>query len=32
METVMNNSMWESWEVFIQDSGTEEQEWNNNLI
>ena len=32
METVMNNSMWESWEVFIQDSGKEEQEWNNNLI
>lgn len=32
METVMNNAMWESWEVFIQDSGKEEQEWNNNLI
>lgn len=32
METVMNNSMWEQWEVFIQDVGTEEQEWNVDTI
>lgn len=32
MEVVMNNSMWEQWTVFIQEVGTEEQEWNNNTI
>jgi len=32
METVMNNSMWEQWEVFIQPDGVEEQEWNSDLI
>ena len=32
METVMNNSMWEMWCSFIQEVGTEEQEWNNNAI
>lgn len=32
METVMNNSMWEQWEVFIQDSGKEEQDWNTDTI
>lgn len=32
METVMNNSMWEMWCSFIQEVGTEEQEWNNNTI
>ena len=32
METVMNNAMWEQWEVFIQDSGTEEKEWNTDSI
>ena len=32
METVMNNSMWEQWEVFVQANGVEEQEWNSDLI
>jgi hypothetical protein len=32
METVMNNSMWEQWEVFIQESGTEQQDWNTDAI
>ena len=32
METVMNNSMWEQWSVFIQEGGTEEKEWNNDTI
>jgi len=32
METVMNNSSWEKWEVFIQESGKEEEEWNSTTI
>jgi hypothetical protein len=32
METVMNNAMWEQWEVFIEEAGTEGQEWNSDLI
>ena len=32
METVMNNSMWEQWEVFIEESGSEGQEWNSEQI
>jgi hypothetical protein len=32
METVMNNSMWEQWEVFIKETGKEEQEWNTESI
>lgn len=32
METVLNNSMWEQWEIFVQDNGIEEQEWNNDQI
>ena len=32
METVMNNSSWEQWEVFIQESGKEEEEWNSTTI
>jgi len=32
IETVLNNSMWEQWDVFLEDSGTEEQEWNNDQI
>lgn len=32
METVLNNSMWEQWAVFIQDKGVEEQEWNSDQI
>jgi len=32
METVMNNSMWEQWEVFIQKIGKEGQEWNTESI
>lgn len=32
METVLNNSMWESWQVFIQPEGNEEQEWNTQTI
>lgn len=32
METVLNNSMWEQWEIFVQDNGVEEQEWNNDQI
>lgn len=32
METVMNNSMWEQWQVFVQTNGVEEQEWNSDLI
>jgi hypothetical protein len=29
---VLNNSMWESWQVFIQPEGNEEQEWNTQTI
>jgi hypothetical protein len=32
METVLNNNLWEQWDVFIQDVGTEEQEWNTDSI
>ena len=32
IETVLNNSMWEQWDVFLEDSGVEEQEWNNDQI
>ena len=32
METVLNNSMWEQWEVFIQSEGVEEQDWNSDQI
>jgi len=32
METVMNNSSWEQWEVFIQENGKEEEEWNSTTI
>jgi hypothetical protein len=32
METVLNNNLWEQWDVFIQDAGTEEQEWNTDSI
>ena len=32
METVMNNALWEQWEVFIEDVGTEGGEWNNETI
>jgi uncharacterized HAD superfamily protein len=32
METVMNNSMWEQWEVFIEETGKEGQEWFNETI
>lgn len=32
METVLNNSMWEQWIIFIEDDGAEEQEWNNDQI
>lgn len=32
METVLNNNLWEQWDVFIQDIGTEEQEWNTDSI
>jgi len=31
METVMNNAMWEQWEVFINDDNNE-QEWNTQVI
>lgn len=32
METVMNNSQWEQWEVFIEQIGKEGQEWNTESI
>lgn len=32
METVLNNNLWEQWDIFIQDIGTEEQEWNTDSI
>ena len=32
METVLNNSLWEQWEVFIQPEGVEEQDWNSDQI
>ena len=32
METVMNNALWEQWEVFIEESGSEGQEWNSEQI
>ena len=32
METVMNNSLWEQWEIFIQETGKEEQEWNTEVV
>lgn len=32
METVMNNCMWEQWEVFIEDIEKGGREWNNESI
>lgn len=32
METVMNNSLWEQWEEFLQPFGTEGQDWNSQVI
>jgi hypothetical protein len=32
METVMNNSLWEQWEVFIEEKGKEGQDWNSTTI
>lgn len=32
METVLNNSLWEQWEILIQTKGEEEQEWNSEQI
>jgi hypothetical protein len=32
MDTVLNNNLWEQWDVFIQEVGTEEQEWNTDSI
>jgi hypothetical protein len=32
METVMNNAMWEQWEVFIEEIGKEGQDWFNETI
>jgi len=32
METVMNNNLWEMWECFIDDFGTEGQDWNTQVI
>ena len=32
METVMNNSLWETWETFIEDVGTEGLTWNSDVI
>lgn len=32
METVLNNSMWEQWAVFIEGIGEENTQWNNDSI
>jgi hypothetical protein len=32
METVMNNCLWETWEVFIDEVGKEGLDWNNDSI
>ena len=32
METVMNNNLWETWEVFIDEVGKEGLDWNNDSI
>lgn len=32
METVLNNSMWETWEDLIDESGTEQKDWNEQTI
>ena len=32
METILNNSLWEQWEIMIQPAGKEEQEWNSEQI
>jgi len=32
METVLNNSMWEQWAMFISASGEEGVDWNNDSI
>jgi hypothetical protein len=28
----MNNNLWEMWECFIDDFGTEGQDWNTQVI
>lgn len=32
METVLNNSMWQTWEELIDESGTEQKDWNEQTI
>lgn len=32
IETVLNNSKWQEWEVFIEQSGRESLKWNNEVI
>jgi hypothetical protein len=32
MDVVLNNNMWEQWEVFIENSGEEGKEWNSDTI
>jgi hypothetical protein len=32
IETVLNNSLWESWTIFTQPSGTENSNWNDTTI
>jgi hypothetical protein len=32
IETVMNNSLWESWESLIEESGSENSSWNTDAI
>ena len=32
METVLNNSMWQTWESLIDDFGEEQKEWNEQSI
>lgn len=32
METVLNNSLWEQWDIFIEPEGNEGSEWNNDAI
>jgi hypothetical protein len=32
IETVLNNSMWESWETLIEEGGSENSQWNSEEI
>jgi uncharacterized HAD superfamily protein len=32
IEVVLNNALWEQWDIFLEDVGVEGKEWNNDTI